>query len=391
MTKSNHKKICLLMVVLLIVGIFAGCGTKKDAAGEASDVIKIGVIAHLSGEAALWGQAGLNGAQLTAKEINEKGGILGKKVVIVGLDGKGDPVDSVNAFNKLVDSEKVVVVIGTNWSGCNIAMAPIADQKKVPLIGTATSNPKVTVDDNGKLHPYSFRIGFIDPFQGKVLASLAKDEIKAKTAAVIVDIGSDYSTGLSEFFIEQFEANGGEIVAQVDAHSGDNDFRAQLSKIAAEDPDVLLIPWIHKDVALISNQARELGIEAVLLGGDGWDSKELIEMAGPAMQGGYYTSQPSFANPATQPFAEMYKKEFKIEPETEALFYYDGLYWVKNAFERAGKVDSEALKDALESTVGFQGLMGELTIDPKTHNPEKACSVYKVEGNEFVYVGDFAP
>jgi branched-chain amino acid transport system substrate-binding protein len=377
----------LALMLLIIASSLSGCGSKQAK----DDVIKIGYVGALSGDTAVWGQAGLNGMKLTAKEINEKGGILGKKVEVIGLDGRGNPVDSVNAFNKLVDEEKVIAVIGTNFSSCNIAMAPIADQKKIPLIGTACSNPKVTVDENGKLHPYSFRIGFIDPFQGKVLATFATNKLKAKTAAVITDIGSDYSTGLTEYFIKQFEENGGKVLIKVDAHSGDNDFRAQLSKIAPLNPDVVLVPWIYKDVALIANQARELGIKATLLGGDGWDSKELLTMAGPALEGCYYTSQPSFANPVTKPYAEAYKKEFGINPETEALFGHDGLYWIKDALERAGKVDPAALKDALENTKDFKGLMGSITVDPATHNPTKPCSVYQIKSSQFEYVGDFTP
>ncbi len=375
------------LALCLLVACLSGCGAKGG-----DDVIKIGYIGALSGETAVWGQAGLNGMNLTAKEINEAGGILGKQVVVVGMDGMGQPADSVNALNRLIDEEKVLAVVGTNFSSCQIAMVPIADQKQIPLIATAASNPKVTVDENGNLHPYSFRIGFIDPFQGEVLASFALNEIGAKTAAVIYDVSSDYSVGLTDFFTEKFEADGGEILIKVEAHSGDNDFRAQLSKIAELEPDVILVPWIYKDVALIANQARELGIESVLMGGDGWDSKELLTMAGEALEGSYYTSQPSFANPATKPYYDAYMAEYDgLVPETEALFGHDGLYLIKDALERAGKVDSQALRDALETTEGFKGLMGTMTIDPATHNPSKPCSVYKVDSGAFTYVGDFSP
>ncbi len=358
-----------------------GCG-KKD-----SDVIKIGYVGALSGETAVWGQAGLNGMKLTAKEINDKGGILGKKIEVIGLDGQGKPIDSVNAFKKL--QEDVLAVIGTNFSSCNIPMAAVADAAGVPLIATAASNPKVTVDENGKLHPFSFRIGFIDPFQGQVLANFASNELKAKTAAIFVDQGSDYSTGLAAYFEKQFLANGGQIPIKVQAHSGDNDFRAQLSKIQPLKPDVILVPWIYKDVALIANQARELGIKAKLMGGDGWDSKELLTMAGDSLEGCVYTSQPSFANPVTKPYADAYQKEYNLAPETEALFGHDGLYWIKDAVERAGKIDRAALRDQLEKTTNFQGLMGSMSVDPATHNPAKPASIYKVAGKQFVWVGDF--
>ncbi len=381
---SKHPKFLNLLVgaglaAALLPGL--GCG-KKD-----SDVIKIGYVGALSGETAVWGQAGLNGMKLTAKEINDKGGILGKKIEVIGLDGQGKPIDSVNAFKKL--QEDVLAVIGTNFSSCNIPMAAVADQAGVPLIATAASNPKVTVDENGKLHPYSFRIGFIDPFQGQVLANFASNEMKAKTAAIFLDQGSDYSTGLAAYFEKQFVANGGQIPIKVQAHSGDNDFRAQLSKIQPLKPDVILVPWIYKDVALIANQARELGIKAKLMGGDGWDSKELLTMAGDSLEGCVYTSQPSFANPVTKPYAEAYQKEYNLAPETEALFGHDGLYWIKDAVERAGKIDRAALRDQLEKTTSFQGLMGSMSVDPATHNPAKPASIYKVAGKQFVWVGDF--
>ncbi len=382
---KKSKIVVVVMLVVLLASMMSACGQKA-----ADDTIKIGYIGALSGDTAVWGQAGLNGMLLTAKEINEAGGILGKQVEVIGLDGRGDPTDSVNAFRRLVTEEKVIAVIGTNFSSCNIAMAPIADELKVPLIATAASNPKVTVDENGVLHPYSFRIGFIDPFQGQVLANLASNELKAKTAGIIYDIGSDYSTGLSQYFEDQFVKNGGTVVVKVEAHSGDNDFRAQLSKIAEAKPDVLLVPWIYKDVALIANQARELGITVPLLGGDGWDSPELITMAGPAIEGSYYTSQPSFANPITKPYYDAYMKEYDgLVPETEALFGHDGLYWIKDALERAGEATPAALRDALENTTQFDGLMGSMSIDPATHNPAKPASVYTFTNGERVWYGDF--
>lgn len=374
----------IIVLVSMLALTLVGCQSKSTE----SDTIKIGYIGALSGETAVWGQAGLNGMILTAEEINANGGILGKKVEVIGLDGRGQPIDSVNAFKKLID-QGVIAVVGTNFSSCNIPMAPVADEAGVPLIATAASNPKVTVDENGKLHPYSFRIGFIDPFQGEVIASFALNELKAKTAALIVDQGSDYSTGLSDFFTRKFEAGGGQILIKVEAHSGDNDFRSQLSKIQPLNPDVILVPWIYKDVALIANQARELGITAPMLGGDGWDSKELLTMAGTSLEGGYYTSQPSFANPVTKPYADAYQARFKIAPETEALFGHDGLYWIKDALERAGKIDRAALRDQLENTTNFEGLMGSMSIDPATHNPSKPASIYTIKDGAFSWVGDF--
>ena len=374
---KSKKLVLIALALVLLGGMLSGCAPK---AAKDDGPIRIGYVGALSGETALWGQAGLNGALLAAKEINAAGGILGRQVEVVGLDGRAETTDTVNAFRRLVTEEKVLAVIGTNWSSLNIALAPIADELKVPVIATAASNPKVTVDENGKLHPYSFRIGFIDPFQGQVLANLASNTIGAKTAGVIYDVGSDYSTGLSQYFEEQFVKNGGQVVSKVEAHTGDNDFRAQLSVIKEANPEVILVPWIYKDVALIANQARELGITVPLLGGDGWDSPELIDLAGPAIEGCYYTSQPSFANPITKPFYDAYMKEYNnLVPETEALFLRDGLYWVKDALERAGEVSSDALRTALENTTKFDGLMGSMAIDPATHNQETCLCVHLQE------------
>jgi len=150
-----------------------------------------------------------------------------------------------------------------------------------------------------------------------------------------------------------------------------------------------MIPWTYKDVAMIANQARELGITSILIGGDGWDSEELLTMAGPAMEGGYYTSQATYANEITKPYADAYRAKFGINPETEALFTHDGLYWIKDALERAGKIDRVALRDALENTTSFTGLMGEMSIDPATHNPIKPAVINMVKDGKFVYVGSF--
>ncbi len=379
---KNNVVVAGIMALLLLVSALPG------AASE--DVIQIGYVGALTGDTAVWGQAGLNGMKMTADMVNAGGGVLGKKLEIVGMDGKGKPEDSLNALARLFDSG-VIAVVGTNFSSCNIPMAPVATSRKIPLIATAASNPRVTVDETGKLMEYSFRIGFIDPFQGRVLATLARDVVKAEKAAVLTDIASDYSLGLASFFEEEFVKLGGKIVASEQARGGDNDYRAQLSKIRTTEPDVLLIPWIDKDVALIARQARELGIKSVFLGGDGWDNQEMIEMAGRALEGGYYTSQPSFGRPVTEPFYNEYMKNYGIKPETEALFGHDGVMWIVHALKRAGKADPVALRDALADTTDFEGLMGRMIIDKATHNPIKPCSVMTIKEGKIAYVGDFMP
>ncbi len=378
------RKLLLLGLALSVFVAFAAPGI------AAEKVIKIGYIGALTGDTAVWGQAGLNGMKLTAKKVNDAGGVLGSAIEVIGMDGKGKPEDSLNALSKLIDMG-VIAVVGTNFSSCNIPMAPVATAKKIPLLATAASDPKVTVDETGKLLEYSFRIGFIDPFQGRVLAAFAIEKLGAKTAAILTDIGSDYSYGLSSYFEEEFRKLGGKIVASEQGRAGDNDYRAQLSKLKTVNPDVILVPWIDKDVALIAKQARELGIKAAFMGGDGWDNQDMITMAGAALEGGYYTSQPSFGREVTKPYYDEYVKTYNIKPETEALFGHDAVMWIVDALKRAGKADSVALKGALENTTGFEGLMGTMNIEKKTHNPVKPCSVMTIKGGKIVYVGDFMP
>lgn len=366
--------------------VFLVGATKPD-----QSAIKIGFIGDLTGDTAVWGQAGSNAGKMATEEINALGGILGRKIEFIPMDGRGQPVDSVNAFNSLVE-QGVLCVIGTNFSSCNKAIAPIANQKKVPLLGTTCTNPAVTVDQNtGKVHPYSFRIGFIDPFQGQVLGTYAAVQMKAKTAASFLDISQDFAATETKYFKERFEANGGTLIGTVSGRSGDNDFRAQLTKLAQMKPDVILLPWFYKDVALIANQAVELGMNIPFMGPDSWDSKELLTLAGPALEGSFYCSQPSFARPVTKPFHDAYVAKFKSEPEAESLAVRDGLYWVKDACERAKKVDRVALREMLEKTTSFVGLMGPINVDPLTHDPSKEASLYKITKSNFVWIGDFKP
>ncbi|GAQ25903.1 ABC transporter substrate-binding protein [Tepidanaerobacter syntrophicus] len=397
------KLIVLLLTVVLLVTV-AGCGggstqqgSQTEQNGAASnesgdkEPIKIGYIGALSGETALWGQAGLNGMLLAEKDINDACGILGRQVKVISYDGKGEPLDSVNALNKLIDQDKCVAVVGTNFSSCNIPMASVADEKKVPVIATAASSPLVTVDESGKLHPYSFRIGFTDPFQGRVIASYAYKELNIKNAAILTNIADAYSTGITQYLIDEFTKLGGKIVAHENASSGDNDFRAQLSKIKAAKPEALFIPWIYKDVALIVKQARELGIDCVFIGADGWDSQDLPKLAGDAIEGGYFCSRPGFNTPEAKKFAERYQSVYKITPEAECLFGYDGLMWIKDAIEREGAADSESIRKGLESTTNFTGLLGKMSVDPKTHDPVRDAAIFKIEGGQVKFVQIYTP
>lgn len=382
------KKLSLLLVAALCL-ILAVSPALAEL--DTENPILIGYVGALSGDTALWGQAGLNGMLLTAKQINEAGGILGREVKIIGLDGKGVSDDSVAAYKRLVEEEGVKAVVGTNFSSCNIPIAAVSDDLKVPVIATAASNELVTVDENGKLHPYSFRLCFIDSYMGYLAGSYAYNELGLKTAALIVDITDSYSTSVGQYMVDTFTSLGGEVVATEEAQNGDNDFRAQLTMIAAKQPDVLFVPWNYANVALIAQQAREVGITAVLFGADGWDTTELIELSNGALEGCYYVSRPGFNLPEAAAYGEIYTAEYNVALETECLYGNDGLMWIKEAIEKAGSDDPTAIRDQLEATESFDGLLGHMSINPENHNPSRDAAIFRVDAEQVTYVGIYEP
>lgn len=375
----TRKLTSIVLTLLLVSGV--------SFAAEQEGPIKIGYVGALSGTTALWGQAGLNGMLLTAEQINQNGGILGRQVQIIGLDGKGVADDSVTAYKRLVEEQGVRAVVGTNFSSCNIPIAAVADELRVPVIATAASNNLVTVAEDGTLHPYSFRLCFIDSYMGYLAGSYAYKELGLRTCAVIEDITDSYSTSVGDFMVETFTGLGGRLLGKEEAQNGDNDFRAQLTKIAALQPDVLFVPWTYENVALIAQQARELGISAVMFGADGWDTTELITLSGGALEGGYYVSRPGFNLPEAAAYGEVYSEKFNVALETECLYGNDGLMWIKQSIEAAGTDDPKAIRDQLEATKSFDGLLGHMSINPENHNPSRDAAIFRVDADKVSYVG----
>ncbi|GMO53379.1 MAG: ABC transporter substrate-binding protein [Termitinemataceae bacterium] len=382
------KKIGFFGAALLALVLFltVSCA-KKSAASD--DTIKIGYVGALSGDTSLWGQAGLNGLLLSAEKINASGGVQGKKIEIIGLDGRGDPQDSVNAYNKLVDDSKVVAVVGTNFSSCNIPIAAVADRKKVPVIGTAASNELVTVDEKGNLHPFSFRMCFIDSFLGAKMGSYAIREGLNKVA-LLVNQSDAYSANVARFTENAVREGGGEIVAHESAGGSDNDFRSQLSKIGASNPDVLFLPWTNPNIiSLITLQARALGLNFKLYGYDGWDSWELPGLAQGQLEGQRFGSRIGFNTPQAIAYGEEYKERFNIALEAECLFTNDALLWIVQVINEKNSSDPQAIRDGLESTKSFSGLMGTMSIDEATHNPSRELAIFEIRGNDLVLVEIF--
>lgn len=383
-----HRKLMLGALVLVLVLALSGC--QQEAANE--DVIKIGFFGALTGDQAVWGQADRDGLILTVEQINEAGGILGKPVELHIYDDKGDQLESVNVVKRLINEDKVSAIIGCNSSGRGIAVAPIAEEGQVPVISTFGTNPRVTVPEEGKLMQYTFRVCFIDPYSGEVTAKFAWDDLGARNAAILYEISSDYSVGVRDFFKQSWEELGGEIVADEAFKTGDVDFRAQLTTIKEANPDVIVMPFLYKEVALAAKQARDLGIEATMLGGDGWPSSALLEMAADAVEGSYFINHADVDAPHVQEWRDQFKERFGHDIEINSLMSHDAMLMVKAAIEEAGSTDSVAIRDALENLKGVEGFSGTINIDPETHNPKgKAAVIIAIKDGQFQFYKQFEP
>ena len=340
-------------------------------AAFAADPIKVGYLAALTGDYAAYGITEVNMAKMVVGDVNAKGGVLGRPLELVIYDTKTRNEDAVNAVRRMIESDKVVAIIGANSSGINIATAPIVDKGKTPQISTVGTNPLVTVDNKGKVRPYSFRICFTDPYQGALAAELAMTTLKKDKAAVLYNVGSDYAQGLREFFTKNYTALKGKIVADEGYRETDVDFRAQLTKVKSSGANVLFLPGMGKDMALIIKQAKELGLkDIIIIGGDGY-GEFMWEIAGKAMEGSYWINHVAPEDPAMQPFFAQYKERWNDECKefVNGVLGYDSVYWVADAIARAGSDDPKAIRDALEATKDLKLHHATITMDPATHNP----------------------
>lgn len=360
-------------LTVLTAAIFSGCS-------KGSEEIKIGNINPVTGEAATFGASSKNGAALAAEEWNAAGGLLGKKIKLVYADDKGDPAEGATVFTKAIEQDKVVAILGGITSRVALAGAPICQAAKIPLLTPTATNEKVT-----EVGDYVFRSCFIDSFQGGVAAKYAYGELKAAKAAIIYDVGSDYSKGLADNFTASFEAAGGKVIESEAHPSGATDFKAQLTKIVQAKPDAIYIPDFYNDVALIAKQARELGFKGVFVGCDGWDSPELVKIAGDAIEGGIFTNHyaKDDTRPVVQEFVKKYEAKYSADPDALAVLAYDGANILFDAIKRAGKTDSAAIRDALAATK-IDTVTGSITFDEK-RNPIKSVVILEIKGGKQVY------
>ncbi len=359
--------------------MFAACGGEKKV--PETTTVKIGGLAPLTGSLAIYGVTTTNGAELAVKEINANGGINGKQIDYIVLDTKGDATESVMAYNKLVD-DKVAAVIGDITSKPTVAVAEIAAQDNMPMI-----TPTGTQVDITEAGPNVFRVCFTNPYQGTVLATLAKERFGAQTAGILVNNSSDYSDGIAKAFTEQAEKLGINITVKEGYADGDRDFRAQLTKIATVNPDVLLIPEYYEQASLIAAQAREMGVKSIFVGSDGWDgiSKTLDETAYKVIENSYFTNHFSMQDesPKIQNFIKAYKDAYKEDPSAFSALGYDAVYMVKEAIEKAGSTEKQAIVDALKG-IEYDGITGYLTFD-ENNNPVKAVTILKIQNGEYVF------
>jgi branched-chain amino acid transport system substrate-binding protein len=379
----SHSVLNRILVVTFAILIGAtGCNKKSgEETGGAADEILVGEYGSLTGSEATFGISTKEGIEMVTEEWNAKGGIKGKKIRVIVLDNRGLPEESATAVTRLITQQKVVAVIGEVASSRSLAAAPIAQQYKVPMISPSSTNPKVT-----QIGDYIFRVCFIDPFQGYVMAKFTKENLKLKTAAIFRDKKSDYSEGLSNVFKEEFKKMGGTIVEDMAYQGGDVDFKSQLTAIKAKKPDAIFVPGYYTEVGLIARQARELGIKVPLLGGDGWDSVKLFQIGGKALEPSYMSNHYAVDAPSPElaEFVKKYRAKFGHDPDGLAGLGYDAALMLFDAISRAPTMKSEDIRAALAATKDLKGVTGNITID-SNRNPSKSAVVLKVLESGFKY------
>ncbi|UUV99610.1 ABC transporter substrate-binding protein [Vagococcus luciliae] len=378
------KIIGMLMGATLLLSACGtpGGGTAQNTKSQKdADTVKIGLNMELSGAVAGYGNQEKEGAELAVKEINDAGGINGKKIDLVVKDNKSDTAEAATIATSLTTSDNVIGMIGPATSGASKAASPNATKAQVPIITPSATDDSITVV-NDKVQEYIFRTCFQDSFQGVILANYATDNLKAKKAVIIGDVSSDYAKGLTKSFKDTFK---GEIVADEKFNAKDKDFKAILTKIKDKDFDFIYLPGYYEEAGLIIKQAREMGIEQPIIGADGFSDSKLIDIAGAEnMSNIYYTAHFSEKAPASnkvKTFIETFKKEYGKTPSSFNALAYDSVYMVKAALEAEKENTSEALTKGLATLTDFEGVTGTMTMD-KNHNPKKPAVVIGLENGK---------
>src|SRR5829696_3901825 len=389
-SRSTHMlRKALLPAAIVLMALAFSCTRQSEEPGAPDrSLIKIGYFGDLSGPTFNFGQSAINGVLMAADEMNQAGGINGRRIDVVIEDDKGSPEEAARLTSKLIDGDKVVAIIAGGTSGNSRAAAPKAQSSHIPLISPSSTDPAVTQTGD-----YIFRACFVDSFQGEVMASFAVNTLKAQKAAILFDFNSTYGRGLSDYFKLSFGKLGGRIVSEQSYAQGDADFKGQLSTIRSAEPEVIYIPGYYGDVALIAKQARMIGLTQPLLGGDGWDAPELWQLGGDALNGAYISTHYSIDDPSQtiQSFVELYKQRYQnLLPDAHAALAYDATRLLFDAIARAGANDEGKLRDAMAQTKNFAGVTGVISMDAN-RNAVKPAVVLKLEDLKFIYQETIQP
>lgn len=382
------RKVSILVLMLFALSILAGCGGQagQNKASKDSDTIKVGVNCELSGVVASYGDNARNGALIAIEEINKAGGVLGKQLEPVVRDNQSKTDEAMNVSAALVD-EGVVAQIGPLTSGTVAGSTPVMMENQICLIAPAATANNVTVDEKtNKTRDYIFRVCYRDSDQGERMADFAIDTLKVKKAAIFGSTSDDYAKGLAKYFKKEFEAKGGTIVAEEGFMNLDKEFRGTLTKIRSKNPDFIYAPGYYTEVSVLIKQARELGLDVPIGGGDGWDSPDLVKVAGvEALNNTFFTNHYSVEDPdpAIQSFVKAYQEHHKKLPDSFAALGYDSVKLLADAITRAESADPAKIKEALENTKDFAGITGTMSINEQ-HNPVKNIVIIEYKDGKLV-------
>ena len=376
MAKPMWMQVCLVVLTLLFL-----------ATQNSHAEIKIGAVTCLTGALSSFGVSSIQGAKLAVEEINASGGTLGQPIQLIVEDNGSKAGETATITRKFISQDKVVAILGDLTSSATMEGAPLAQAAKIPLLTPSATNVAIT-----KVGNYIFRSCFIDPFTGKIMAKFALDNLKAKQAIVMTDVKQDYSVGLTEAIEHYFNQNGARISNTFSYSSGDTDFRTELTGVRTAHPDVVFLPGYYTEAALILLQARQLGIKCPFVGGEGWDSPALVQVAGKAAEGNYYTDHFSAADPEprVQKFVLIYRAKYAAIPDALAALWYDGARLLARAVQRAGSTDPAKIRDALAATRDFDGVTGRISID-ENRNASKSGVILKIENGEPKMVQQITP
>jgi branched-chain amino acid transport system substrate-binding protein len=363
-------------MAVLLAGLSPGC--KTPPAKE----IKIGLITPLSGDVKTFGESVKNAFEIAVEEANAKGGVAGRKITTFIVDDKNDPTEASNAANLLINQHGVEAIVGSVTSKTTIPVSDLAQSSRIPTITGTATNPKVTVAD-GKRKDYMFRACYTDSFQGTVMAKFARDTLHAATAAVLYDASNDYSKGIAEVFRDAFLRMGGKVPAYESYGKDDVDFSALLTKVKATKPEVLFLPDYYNKVGLIAKQVKETKLNVTLIGPDGWDSPELVNVAGDAIEGGYFSNHysPEDTRPEVVNWVKKYKEKFQQTPDALGTLAYDATNMLLEAIRKANSGDPGKIRDALASLSGFEGVTGKFTMD-ENGDPIKSAVIIRIQGGK---------